>query len=244
MSGWTDLSEITALYSANCVLSHPNSIITEFFVVYNFWPIFLTFVVIGITLVQYEYTYFLLTVVMLADGGINYGLQQAYGDSTNFQPPTCPIEPKQLPALAAERITVLYIVGWFLVTYIYPRAVDTSKIWMFNIAAVLSLYARLYLIFSTPVQMLAGTVVGFVEGLLFSWLFLWIKEKGIDRVLIDAPGFCLFPALSDSLAYTDTPTYVTNSKPKLFLMKYHSNPSAMFRQEQIIVDSESEKESE
>ena len=213
MSGWTDLSEITALYEAGCFLNNPTSIITKFFVVYDFWPIFLTFVVIGITLVQYEYTYFLLTIVMLADGGINYGIQQAVGDSDNLQPPTCPLEPRQMPALASERIIVLYIVGWYLVTYIYPRPVDVSKIWMFNIAAVLALYARLYLLFSTPSQMLAGAGIGFVEGLLFSWFFWWLKERGIDRVLISAPGFCFFPALSDSLAYEDRPTYVAGSNP-------------------------------
>lgn len=219
MGGILGLSLLTAYYASICIIPNPDSVITEFFVVYQFWYIALTFITFGFTIVQYEYIYFLLTVVMFSDMGINYGLQQLFGSSDNFQPPTCFVNLNQMPSRTSELIIVLYVIGWSLVTYIYPRGVEVSKIWMFNIAAALAIYDSLYLLFSTPKQMLVGAGVGFAEGIFFSIIFLWMKHKKYDRVLIDSPGFCLFPPLSDTLAYPCTPTYVSKNKPEQVYIK-------------------------
>lgn len=214
MSGYFDLiNGLIPVYDANCILQNSGSIITNFLVFYNFWPLFLSWVVIGITLVHYEYIYFLFTVVLLADFGINYGLIMLFGPSTNIQPPTCPVDNYQMPALASERVIVLYVVGWFLVTYIYPRPLQVYKIWLFNVPAAIAIYDRLYLLFSTPEQMLVGAGIGFLEGLLFSLLFLWMKHVGLDKVLIAAPSFLYLPPLADTLAYPETPTYVSEVTP-------------------------------
>lgn len=224
MSGFWDLTVLADYYETVCVGIDGDSAIAKFFVVYDFWPVFLSFVIIGITLVQYEYIYFLFTIVMLVDGAINYGAQKAVGASDNLQPPTCPIEPNQMPALASERIMVIYIVGWFLVTFVYPRPMSTTKIFMFNIAGVLALYARFYLVFSTPAQMLAGAAIGFAEGMAFGYLFWNLRKRGWDKRLIESPSILGLPPLTDTLAYPRSPTYVVEQEPDDVNVKVDPNP--------------------
>lgn len=202
------------MFAANCVLQNPTSIITEFFIQFYYWPTYLTYISIGITLVHYEYIYFLMTVVMLADWGVSTGARSAFGPSNNFQPATCPIEQNQMPAVPAERLVVLYVAVWYIFTYLYPRPAKLYYIWGLNIAAVLAMFDPLYLVFNTPEQMYVGAAVGFAEALAFAVLFEWVKRLGIDKMLIQSPRFLFFFTLMDSLAYEEDPTIIVSTKPK------------------------------
>lgn len=181
MSDYQELRLFLSGLTSNCEIPNPDSVVTQFFIIYNFWPIFLGYVMFGLTLVKCDYIFLLLTATNFTDNWVNYVLRSWVGTSSNYQPETCPLIPEQMPALAAERISVLYTVIWFLATFTYPTRMGKSNILFLNFSSVLALYSRCYLGFSTPVQMFAGTGAGVVEGLILSLLFYFLKVHDYDK---------------------------------------------------------------
>lgn len=210
---------LAQIYAANCLLPNPSSIITEWFLTLYYWPNYLTAGMFLLTIFHYEYFYFLMTVVMLADWGINTAARNAFGPSNNIQPATCPIELEQMPALPAERIIVVYVVVWYIVTFLYPKTIQTYYIWVWSFAAVVALFTPLYLLFSTPEQAYVGAAIGAAEALCFVVLFEWVKYKGIDKLLIRSPKLFGFISLEDTMAYEDEPTIITTTRPKTIHIK-------------------------
>ena len=185
MSDYKELHLFLSALSVNCTIPAQDSVITEFFLLYNFWPIALGFFVLGLTIIKCDYVILLLTVTNFIDNSINFGLRTAVGVSNNIQPENCPIDPTQMPALSSERITVLYTVIWFLATFTYPCKVGRWFVVVGNFVSVLALYSRMYLRFSTPQQMFAGCGVGLIEGFILSIFFYFLKVHHYDMAIVN-----------------------------------------------------------
>jgi len=131
--------------------------------------------------VNCEYKLLLFTSVNFLDNWINYAIRVGISSDKTFQPPACPINTLQMPALASERIAVLFVVGWFLVTWIYPTQLNKPYILAINFSAVTAIYSRLYLRLSTPEQMIAGALIGVTEGIILTLLFYFMRLHGYDN---------------------------------------------------------------
>lgn len=184
MGDYHELELFLEFLDVNCTIPNPDSAVTKFFVIYNFWPIFLGFIMLGITLVKCDYVFLLMTMSNFIDNGLNYALRTAVGPSSNLQGIDCPIEPEQMPALASQRIAVLYTVMWFLATFTYPRRLGKANVLCFNFCTVLALYSRMYIAFSTPAAMLIGCLIGVLEGFMLSLFFFYLMRHEYDKFII------------------------------------------------------------
>ena len=181
MSDYQELCEFLKPLDTVCIIPQPSSTITKFFLIYNFWPIFMGYVMLGLTVVKCDYVFLLLTITNFMDNWINYSLRSTINNSSLFQPSTCPLLDDQMPALSSQRIAVLYTVIWFLATVTYPTRMGKANILFINFSAVTALYSRLFLGFSTPEQMIVGALVGILEGVCFSLVFYYLKIHKYDR---------------------------------------------------------------
>ena len=185
MGDYKELGNFVLCAISACNVPSPDSVATDFFVVFNFWPIYLGFVMLGFTLTKCNYVFLLLTVTNYLDNTLNYLLREGIGKSDNFQLPSCPILVDQMPALASEKVVCLYTVAWFLVIYAYPTAPGKSNIVLLNFCAVLALFSRCYLGFSTPLQMVVGAGIGASEGIILSFIYYYLKIHRLDIVLVN-----------------------------------------------------------
>jgi uncharacterized membrane protein len=102
-----------------------------------------------------------------------------------------------MPALAAERVGVLFIVCWCLATFIYPTKMNKAYVLFINFTCVTALYSRMYLRLSTPSQMLAGMAIGIGEGMLFSLFFYFLRLHGYDNKIKNGLDLILNQKLSE-----------------------------------------------
>jgi len=184
MSDYHELQLLMDDVPDDCIIPNPESIVTQFFIIFDFWPIYLGYIFMGLTLVKCDYSFLLLTTTNFLDYLLNYVIRSAGWETTSYQPETCFAGPHQLSALAAQRVTVLYIVIWFMATFTYPTRISKSNVMFINFSAVLALFSRLYLGFSTPQQMLIGAAIGVGEGLFFSFVFYFLMVRRIDRKFV------------------------------------------------------------
>jgi hypothetical protein len=180
MGDYQELKSFLGGLDSLCVFDDFDSTVTQFFIIFNFWPIILGYIMFGMTMVKCDYILLLLTSTNFLDNWINYLLRSGIDTHDNYQPVTCPILPEQMPALASQRVVVLYTVMWCLATFIYPVRINKSTIVFLNFSSVLAIYSRMYLGFSTPAQMLAGALVGLMEGLCFTLIFYVLKVHEYD----------------------------------------------------------------
>lgn len=181
MSDYQEFWMLMKTLDGPCVFPDVESVATEFFVLANFWPIFVGYLMLGLTVVKCNYEFLLLSASNFFDNWVNFTLRNWFGESDRYQPDTCPLLEKQMPALASQRIALLYTTIWFLATFTYPKVFGKSNMLFLNFSMVLALYSRLYLGFSTPLQMLVGSAFGVLEGLLLSLFFYYLKVHRYDQ---------------------------------------------------------------
>jgi len=184
MSDYDELELLVGSLNINCTLPNEDSLITEWLVIYNYWPIALGFIVFGVTITKCNYVFFLLTCTNYIDMGLNYVLRRMIGDSDNIQPANCELGLKQMPALGSQRVAVLYTVIWFIATFTYPGKMGKSNVLLINFCAMLALFSRMYLRFSSPLQMFIGCIIGTFEGFVLSVFFFYLKVHHYDRQII------------------------------------------------------------
>ena len=185
MSDYSELKNVLDIIPSVCTIPYPNSTVTNFFLIFNFWPIALGFIFFGWSVVKCNYPFLLLTITNFIDTGLNYLLQEVIDERNNIQPEACPFNDKQMPALAGQRVAVLYTVMWFLATFTYPQKMGKSNVLWWDAWTALALYSRMYLWFSTPLQMLIGALFGIVEGVCLSFFFYFLMVHGYDFVIIE-----------------------------------------------------------
>lgn len=180
----------------------------------DFWPFYLGLVFIGVSVHHNEMFFWILTTAIFVDWVINFGLRVAVGASDNIQPESCIEETRQMPALGTQSLTMLWTLAFGLVMVIYPRSVTSLKAGGFVASMQIMVYSRIYLVFSTPAQLIAGATIGFLMGVVFLGIVAVMRYLGIDKAIIAAPAIWLFPGVSDTIMYPDTPTLMFPHRPK------------------------------
>ncbi len=184
MSDYEELESFMSPLNVICTIPDGDSLITSFFLIYNFWPIALGFLILGRTITKFNFILLLLTCTNFIDNGFNYMLRTAVGPSNNIQTALCPTNIAQMPALGSQRIAVLYTITWFLATFTYPYKLKKFVVLMINFCAVLALFTRMYLGFSSPLQMFVGCLVGIGEGFVLSIFFFFLRIHEYDSTII------------------------------------------------------------
>jgi len=205
MSGFFDLGATGASYAGACV-GYEDTYLSQLFVVADYYPIYLTCVMVGLTLTHFEVFYWLLTMVLFIDPPLNYGIRTLVGPSDNIQPPSCPIRAEQMPAAGVQQIAVLWVVGWGMALVVFPRSVAAGKVAMFTAFSSVALYTRTYLIFNTTAQMLAAAGIGLAEGIIYLALLVLLREKRLVRYIVELPGMTALGFPIDTMIDSETPT--------------------------------------
>ena len=215
MSTIFDLGSIGSLYEDAC-LNFSDTWISQFFLVFDYWPIFLTFLFMGLAFQHSEVFYLILTFGTMGDGLARWGLAVAFDQ--RGPEPTCS-DDQQMPALAPQSITFLLTVVWMMTSHIWSIYITWYKVGGLYLAATIALGARAWLRFNTGPQMLAGCATGLVTGLVYSYLVLWLAtQRRLDRHLLVTPTLTFIPWFQDTLVRPMKPIVTSRRAPeKIFL---------------------------
>ncbi len=168
----------------------------------------------AMTVIMKELFFFFIAMAITADWFINFGLQLYVGASTNIQPPVCPIVSEQMPAYVSEFVTLSLTLVLGMTILLYKRAISASLIIMLIVLSEIVVYGRIYLLFSTPTQLLVGAMVGFVEAVVYLVALAVMKHFKIDRAMISAPQFLRWYSFTDTIMYPNEPTLIGTRVPK------------------------------
>lgn len=205
MSSFFDLGQTGASYVGACI-GYTNTYLSQLFVVFDYYPIYIAFTMLGLTFTHFEAFYWLLTMILFIDAPLNFGIQTLIGTSNDIQPPGCPIRDEQMPAAGVQEIVALWVVGWGMVLAVFPRHVGTQKIAFFTGFASLAVYTRIYLIFNSTAQMLAAAAIGLAEGVVYLFILAALRDNDIVRYIVEFPSMTMLGFPIDTMINTAEPT--------------------------------------
>ncbi len=205
MSSFFDLGDTGASYVGTCV-GYEDTYLSKLFVVGNYYLIYLACVMLGLTLTHFEAFYWMLTMVLFIDTPLNYAIRMLIGASNNIQPPSCPIRDEQMPAAGIEQVAVLWVVGWGMALVLFPRRVGVSKVAFFTAFASIAAYTRIYLIFNSTAQLLAGAAIGLVEGIVYLVVLAVARDYDLIHYIVDLPSLTMFGFPIDTMVNNKAPT--------------------------------------
>lgn len=200
-----------------------------FLVVDLWWPpvIWGASVLVGILL--NELFFVIIVLATTADWFVNWAIQWTIGPSTNIQPNVCPIAKEQMPAYISEFVTLVWTMILVMTSLLYPRRLRGTFIVTIVVLSQIVVYGRIYLLFSTPTQLMAGAAIGFVEAIIYLVILAVFKHYKIDRALIQAPWvFFGMYRFNDTIMYPHAPTLIGTRIPKQINYKVYSNEDPLF----------------
>lgn len=209
MSFYFDLTSIGRVYEAECI-NYSDSWLSGFFAVFDFWPLFISFAVIGLTLEHREIFYCLVLKGMFINGLLNWGFRELIR-----QPgpePSCSSY-AQNPAYASDGMTFLLVTLLCSSSIIYKVPIRWFKLSILWIGGPLAIYTRVWLRFNTGLQLLAGVGFGLVEGILYCMVlnFFFTYER-IDKWFLSGVKFG--NDYEDTKIRPSRPTIVLDQVPK------------------------------
>lgn len=186
MSFYFDLTSIGKVYEAECINYH-DSWLSGFFAVYDYWPLFLSFAFIGLTLEHREIFFCLVLKGTFINGLLNWGFREAIGQAG--PEPSCSSS-TQNPAYASDGLTFLFIILLCSSGLIYDVPIRWFKLSILWVGGPLALYTRVWLRFNTGLQLLAGCGFGLIEGVLYCLLLYYVfTYERIDRWFLRSTRF-------------------------------------------------------
>lgn len=152
--------------------------------VLDFYPLYITFAIGVMMLVHFQVFHWIWSCVLFSDMALNTLFRLLVGPSDNLQPPSCPIRQEQMPALGAQEITALLTTGLGLLALMRPmRTRCTVVVPLVTLGTVL-IYTRIYLIFNTTAQILAGAAIGYLEGICFLVIIYNLQKwRWLNRII-------------------------------------------------------------
>ncbi len=217
MSFYFDLTSIGKLYESDCE-NFADGWISGFFAVYDYWPLFLSFGLFGLTLEHREVFFCIVLKGMLLNGLLNWGFREAINQEG--PEPMCSSS-AQMPAYASDGLTFLIIVLMISSGMIYGVPIRWFKLSMLWIGGPIALYTRTWLRFNTGPQMLAGCAFGLVEGLIYCLILRYVfTYDRIDRWFLRSHR--LGRDYEDTKIRPDRPTLVFQQVPDKMTAKLGS----------------------
>jgi hypothetical protein len=190
MSTLASLHKFNCLVEGDCPLFVDTSgWIDSFFVLADYYNIFVTAAIYAISLYHYELYFFLLSLSMTFDWLVNWILRISVRMSSRF--PNCG-ETYEMPSFASQHAACLVtMVFTFFILWGHNK-MRIHRILMINLGFFIVLLARLYIGTNRVSELLIGGIIGAIEGVVIQVLiYLYImpmavaflRESHLDRLL-------------------------------------------------------------
>lgn len=184
-----------------------------FFIMINFWPSFVAFILVGIVLEHTEIFYSAFAWAFWGEWLINWGIRLA----VNVPGPQFGCEPSvQVPALATDLLTFATLFLMIMSAYAFDFPIRWYKMLMITIFAPIAIYSRVFLKFNTPGQLLWGVLAGLVMSILWSLLIYYVLRRWRTSILYKT---FLGTDYIDTLINMHSPILATNNYPLEVKMK-------------------------
>ncbi len=169
MSGFELLNRIECSVTGVCPLYEP-SLLGPYLLLTDYYPIILSIVLYSIGVFHFELYFFFLGLALNVDWLVNLGLRAAFGAGERF--PGCSGSANQTPSYASQHITVLLTMLFLMFMVWHKRKVTIMKLLSLNLLFVIILGARVYIGSNTPAELIIGSVVGVIEGVILHLVIL------------------------------------------------------------------------
>lgn len=220
MSFFFDLTKLGELFQEQCI-NYKDDWVSGFFAAYDYWPLFVGLIILGLTLEHREVFYVLVFFGGLFNALINWGLRAAI--SQEGPEPDC-FSDIQMPAYATDGLTFLTVVTMIASGYTYGVPVRWFKLALFWVGGPVGIYARIWLRANTPAQMMAGTGFGLAEALIYSTVLLYVfTYERIDKWFLRHNNMIVGSDCQDTMIRPHTPVVVTSAPIRHICAKINSS---------------------
>ena len=178
MSGWHELRRIGCLVEPRCP-DYIDNLFGAFLVTADLFPVTMTLVFFGASLIRSEFVLFYTSLGLTADYWINYALRQIFRQMPPV--PGCG-EQFEMPALSTQH-AVFVTMLMLLVVVRWRIYVSEWKCFVLFAFVGTVTYARVYIGFNTAAQLLAGAGVGLLHGLAWFALYNWWVHPHVDSII-------------------------------------------------------------
>jgi len=165
----------------------------------DFYPLFISFGICVLMLGFFEVMHWIWSCVLFAVMGVAYGLAMLIGDSDNLQPEACPLRQEQMPAQGAMLITAIWVVGFLLLAMMTPMRTRSSIVVPMTALGVILIYTRVFLIFNTSAQILAGAGMGAAIGIVYSYIIYCLQKWDTLNAIVAIPELTWFGRSVDTM---------------------------------------------
>ncbi len=202
----TQFGIISRLYSGVC-LNYKDDMWTGFFIMMDWWPWYVGFILVGLLLEHAEIFYSLFALAFVADFYINWGLRLAIDSA----PPEiyCTTQ-QQMPAYATDGITFITMSLMILSGACFNFALRWYKIILIAVLGPVAIYSRIWLHNNTPQQLLGGIASGFGNTIMWSTVIFVLLTYCYARLVHST---FLGTAYIDTLTNSYEPVICYNSIP-------------------------------
>jgi hypothetical protein len=178
MSGFLALGELNCARAA-CPEFIPVDFWSGLLVALDFYPTYLSISFYAISLYQHEFYLFLLSLCLTADTGVNVALQYIIRQPGPF--PGCGTQ-FEMPSFSTQHSSMLVcmLMSFML---IWRISVPSKKIFLLFLFLYGALVARIFCGINSRWQLLAGSLVGTVEGLLYQSIIYFLIYPRYKNIL-------------------------------------------------------------
>lgn len=178
MSSWERLGDIGCVVAPICP-EYVDSLWGAFLVLADFFPVTITLIFFGASLIRAEFVLFYISLGLTVDYWLNYALRAAIGD-----PPPTPGcgEAGEMPALATQHAVFITAMALLVICRWRVYFSEWKTFVLFAFVSIVT-YARVYIGYNTPAQLLVGAAVGLAHALCWFALFHWLLAPRVERVI-------------------------------------------------------------
>lgn len=164
MSGWIDTGRLLCVVIGKCPLFDSGPFFSPLFILIDYYPTYINTALTIICIYTWEFAFLYVWICMLIDFGLNAALRAIINTPNRF--PDCGSY-AEMPSYATELIILLntLAIGFVL---LFNRNVMTYKIAVMNFVTLLVIFARVYIGINTILELVIGSIIGVVEGIIYS----------------------------------------------------------------------------
>lgn len=178
MSGFLNLYNIECA-SLDCPLYVSVPIIGPLFIAADYFPLIITIAMFSVTLYHYELYFFLISLILTFDWGLNVALQYIIRQPARFSGCGSKYE---MPSFSTQHAMLfLTLIITFFALFRYRMA--PSKIFLAMFLTVFVILARVYIGINTAQQLVIGAFVGVLEGVAFQCIIYFCIYPYFNQIV-------------------------------------------------------------
>ena len=172
MSGIFDSGNLVCSVVPACPLYDPGPFFAPVFIIADYYPVYVNIAFWAVSFYCWEFYFSYVGIAALLDYGLNYGLLYIIQSPERF--PGCS-QTYEMPSYSSQFIMMLNTLG-ITYAFLWNRNIEISKIWVMNILTAFVLLSRVYIGTNRISELVAGAVIGVVEGFLYGVLLFLLKD--------------------------------------------------------------------